>query len=385
MVFEGNPLPMWISDSQSLCFLDVNRAAVRHYGWSRDEFLAMTLRDIRPPADVPALLPNVQGHAQELHGVGMWRHLKKSGDPIWVDITAQGIVFRGRPALLAVAHDVTARVQALQAVARSEVRLERLFAASATGIASAALDGGFISANPPFCALVQRHWAEFGGLHMLSFTHAEDAPACLAQLERLARGELQNFTIEKRYIRPDGQAVWARASVTLSESTDTEASAFVAVVQDIDAQRSNQLALERQHALAALAGRMARLGGREVSLPDRHVHWTEELRAIMDVPPGGGVATVEENLSWYLPESRERVTRALDDCLESGQAFERAEAARALRPGLKILYTSGYTENAIVHHGRLDAGVELLPKPYRNVDLAAQVHAVLQMRGEETR
>jgi PAS domain S-box-containing protein len=55
-----------------------------------------------------------------------------------------------------------------------------------------------------------------------------------------------------------------------------------------------------------------------------------------------------------------------------------AEAALQLRPALKVLYTSGYTENAIVHHGRLDRGVHLLPKPYRSLELARKVHLVLQ-------
>jgi len=54
-----------------------------------------------------------------------------------------------------------------------------------------------------------------------------------------------------------------------------------------------------------------------------------------------------------------------------------AEAALQRRPGLKVLYTSGYSENAIVHHGRLDRGVQLLNKPYRRIDLARKVRAVL--------
>src|SRR5690606_19055585 len=54
-----------------------------------------------------------------------------------------------------------------------------------------------------------------------------------------------------------------------------------------------------------------------------------------------------------------------------------AEIGTRLRPELKVLYTTGYTENAVVHHGKLDAGVELLSKPYRRVDLARHVRKVL--------
>jgi FixJ family two-component response regulator len=57
---------------------------------------------------------------------------------------------------------------------------------------------------------------------------------------------------------------------------------------------------------------------------------------------------------------------------------ELADAAWRLRPGLRVLFTSGYTENAIVHHGRLDPGVQLLPKPYRRADLARAVRVALE-------
>ena len=60
MLFEASPMPMWVYDAETLAFLAVNDAAVRHYGYSRDEFLAMTIKDIRPPEDVPAMLARRQ-------------------------------------------------------------------------------------------------------------------------------------------------------------------------------------------------------------------------------------------------------------------------------------------------------------------------------------
>ena len=56
LIFDGNPTPMWVFDHETLAFLEVNDAAVQHYGYSREEFLGMKLSDIRPPEDVPAMM-----------------------------------------------------------------------------------------------------------------------------------------------------------------------------------------------------------------------------------------------------------------------------------------------------------------------------------------
>lgn len=116
LLFSQNPLPMWITDSETLAFLAVNEAAVAHYGYSREEFLAMTVKDIRPPEDVSALLDY---HAELQKAVlpasgsaGVWRHRKKDGTLIDVDITWSPISFEGRQAYLILAQDVTERRQA---------------------------------------------------------------------------------------------------------------------------------------------------------------------------------------------------------------------------------------------------------------------------------
>lgn len=108
-LFESNPQPMWIYDSDTLEFLLVNEAALAHYGYSREEFLAMTIKEIRPAEDVHQLVRSTQA-ARGVNGSrGVWRHRKKNGESIEVEISVHNIRFQGRAARLALISDITER------------------------------------------------------------------------------------------------------------------------------------------------------------------------------------------------------------------------------------------------------------------------------------
>src|SRR5579871_4773331 len=109
LLFESNPQPMWVYDLETLAFLAVNQAAVRQYGYTAEEFLRMTLQDIRPPEEIPALLETVRRDPVDLHHQGPWRHRKRDGTLIKVEITAHAIQYEGRRACLVLATDVTER------------------------------------------------------------------------------------------------------------------------------------------------------------------------------------------------------------------------------------------------------------------------------------
>jgi hypothetical protein len=102
--FAGNSYPMWIFDRETLAFLDVNDAAVEAYGFSREEFLTMTLRDIRPPEDVPELLRQTPKPRPLGQSTGeKWRHSTKYGAVFPVTITSWELIFHGRQAELVLA------------------------------------------------------------------------------------------------------------------------------------------------------------------------------------------------------------------------------------------------------------------------------------------
>src|SRR5262249_277314 len=125
-LFDQNPNPMWVYELGSLAFLEVNEAAVRHYGYSRGEFLAMRSSDIRPPQDVPKLLDTRGNRPVGLRYSGTWRHRLKSGSIITVEINSSSIEFAGRPSVLVVARDITQQVEAEAKLREMETRFHSL-------------------------------------------------------------------------------------------------------------------------------------------------------------------------------------------------------------------------------------------------------------------
>jgi two-component system cell cycle sensor histidine kinase/response regulator CckA len=102
--FAKSPYPMWVFDTESLGFLEVNDAAIERYGFSRTEFLHMSLLDIRPASDAAELLRRTQNPRPTGQCSGeIWRHLAKNGKVFSVTITSWALDFRGRHAELVLA------------------------------------------------------------------------------------------------------------------------------------------------------------------------------------------------------------------------------------------------------------------------------------------
>lgn len=125
LLFESNPQPMWVYDLETLTFLAINQAAVRHYRYSREEFLGMTIKDICPEDDIPALVASLKNGSSGMGSAGPCRHVKKDGSVIDVEITAHPLLFDGRRAELIVANDVTEQKRLEAALSLSEEQLRQ--------------------------------------------------------------------------------------------------------------------------------------------------------------------------------------------------------------------------------------------------------------------
>lgn len=110
-LFSAHPQPMWVYDVKTLNFLAVNQAAIQHYGYSEAEFLGMKITEIRPPEEIPRLMESLSQIQMGLNRVGLWRHYKKDGTLIAVEITGHTLEWKGKFAEVILAQDVTERLK----------------------------------------------------------------------------------------------------------------------------------------------------------------------------------------------------------------------------------------------------------------------------------
>ncbi|MCF0057014.1 PAS domain S-box protein [Dyadobacter sp. CY356] len=127
-LFQLSPQPMWVYDLETLQFLNVNDAAIRHYGYSLEEFLAMTIRDIRPKEDLPIFEESVYRarNSSSTHYNGIARHKKKTGEIIQAEIQSNCIYIDGKRARVVLVNDITERLRYIEAIERQNQKLQEI-------------------------------------------------------------------------------------------------------------------------------------------------------------------------------------------------------------------------------------------------------------------
>jgi len=257
-LFDANPTPMWVYDTATLRFLEVNEAAIAQYGYSREEFLVRTAREIRAVDN----LEKFQGLLLQADGAGFrgrWRHLRKDGSTIFVSLYSSPLIFNGHAARMVVATDVTEQHEADEQVRRSEANLALAQRLAHMGSWEFDLTNREERASHP------PRWSEetfrifgldptttIGHDTFLNLLHPDErSVARETYVEQLRTGG--PFRIDHRIIRPDGseRIVHVQSDVVHDESGRIVK--IAGTVQDLTELRQRERLLHQQARLINLA------------------------------------------------------------------------------------------------------------------------------------
>jgi PAS domain S-box-containing protein len=244
LLFESNPHPVWVYDLETLAIIDVNAAAIRNYGYSREEFLALTIKDIRPVEDVPAVLESVAKSGTVMDENRIWRHRRKNGTLLDVEVTSHPLVYAGRNARLVVSTDITQRKQAEEALRQSEERFRMLV----SGVKDYAIfmldpDGRVASWNAGAERFKGYQAHEIIGQPFSRFYTPEDIAEDKPGRELLiatAEGRVED---EDWRVRKDGSRFWANVVITALRDEKGGLLGFSKITQDITERKQTQEAL----------------------------------------------------------------------------------------------------------------------------------------------
>jgi two-component system cell cycle sensor histidine kinase/response regulator CckA len=502
LLFESNPQPMWVYDLETLGFLAVNESAVHHYGYSQEDFLAMTIKDIRPAEDIPALHAAVARSSMATNGAGIWRHVKKDGTIIEVEITAHLLVFDDRQAELILAHDITESNRLKAALLSSQEQLRQSQKLEAIGQLAGGVAHDFnnlltaingysalalqrIDDNHPLrgyleeikkagdrAANLTRQLLAFGRKQILQPLpiNLNDVVTDMHKMLRRLIGEdvalnakldpalkkikadpgqieqvLVNLVVNARDAMPQGGSLTIETGVVelgveyagthlgvlagqyvmlavsdtgMGMDETTRARIFEPFFTTKEKGKGTGLGLSTVYGIVKQSGGniwvYSELGHGttfKVYLPELTAPNQKTEDATVEAPMLGGSETIllvededvvrrlareilEQEGYTVLEASRGKEALSLcaayehpiqllltDVVMPKTSGKEVADRLRALHPETKVLFMSGYTDEAIVHHGVLDANVEFIQKPFTPVALVRKVRRVIDSNG----
>jgi diguanylate cyclase (GGDEF)-like protein/PAS domain S-box-containing protein len=259
-LFQSNPHPMWIFDVETLYFLDVNQAAISKYGYSHDEFLAMTITAIRPPEEIPKLLEQIAIASGALNIPGTWKHRTKSGELLIVEIASHDIAVKGKRGKLVVAYDVTERQNAERKLAESESRFRELIEQAADGIYLSDVRGNFLLMNSRGCEMLGYSRDEIASLNGEATCVESDREGYRERLDAVRKGK--SLRVERMILRKDGTVFPAEVSLKMLGNGVVQA-----IFHDITQRKHYEdkiLRLTRIHAvLSSINSAIVRIQNRE--------------------------------------------------------------------------------------------------------------------------
>jgi diguanylate cyclase (GGDEF)-like protein/PAS domain S-box-containing protein len=242
--FEENGAVMFLADPAVGTIVAANKAASSYYGYAREALAGMPMSQINILEQVDVVFEQEQAVREERNFFNSLHRLS-CGQQRSVEVYSAPVEVEGRPLLLSIVHDVTARKRTERELRDSEERYRSTFEQAAIGIAHTSFEGIFLRCNARFAEIIGYPIEEVSGLTFQQITAPEDLASSTGALRQMLNGTASTSILTKRYFRKDGSLTWVRITVSMQCDAEGRALHSIALVEDINAQRDAEEGLVR--------------------------------------------------------------------------------------------------------------------------------------------
>ncbi|MCC6153754.1 MAG: PAS domain S-box protein, partial [Candidatus Hydrogenedentes bacterium] len=318
-MFDSNPDPMLVYDIETMKILLVNNMAIDVFGYSRQEFLTMTLED----ACIPANRERLRRIVRDLKGIirrpGEFEMMRKDGSGIIIDAVTHDIDFQGRACRLTLMRDVTEKKKAEDALRQSEIRYRSSMELAPIGIVIHR-NGVLRFANTAFAQMMGVQAPEvLVGRSIWDAIPKDFVPVVQARAYRLMRTGEALPPLEEQLVRPDGTTIDVEISVAPTEYEGKES--FIAVLRDITERKRAEDALRKSDERYRIVSKATNDAVWDWDVVNNAVWWGEGAQVLFGYPIDELPRTSEEWLNHIHPEDRHRISTGLEETFSSGKSL----------------------------------------------------------------
>ncbi len=317
-LFDLSPVPQWVYDVNTLQFLDINEAAIHHYGFSKKEFLKMSIRDIRPKSQLHQLEEIIKTN----EGISLFRqsaaiHQTKSGEIKHVKIESNSLIFKGRDARLVLALDFTSQYLAQQALSNSEKRYKALAQNGSDLVAILDHSWNYLYHGPSIKSILDINPEELIGKNAFDFIHLDDKEALLLQLEEFKFSKQIRLS-PFRFADGSGQYRWIQTILT-DMSDDINIGGIIANSRDISEIIESKIELQKSIERFEIVSKATSDAIWDWDLSTGEIIWNKGIKGIF------GYKKLTSNTQWFVnhvhPDDLEQnVVQEYRDHLNEGQS-----------------------------------------------------------------
>lgn len=244
VLFERNPLPLWMIEKEGMKVIAVNEAAAKLYGYAKEELINTDVRIFRMQEDREVQLQDYKDKLENTTERGVVRHLKKDGTVMFVQIIANDIVFEGKSVRLSLTNDITEKLKAEESLRQSEANLQTILNTTDTAYASFDQDLKLVAFNPRAYEFIKDQYKRVPqkGDYLIDFLPHDRKPRLASFARDVLKGEHISYEVD--YMQADGSLHWYDVKLSPLTSSGNEILGMLVALYDITEMKNSQQDLQ---------------------------------------------------------------------------------------------------------------------------------------------